>query len=136
MAKVKIVKQINFETKNNVGVLAIISSALSAARLNIKAICAYGMGKKAYFMLVTNNNAKARKVLSGLKAKTAVDDVIAVEMPSGVGQLKKTAAKISDAGIDIQYMYGTVGTGKTSVCIFKAANNRKALKVLKSGKRT
>ncbi len=130
MAKAKKIKQINFETKNKVGLLSTVSYALSAAKINIKAICAYGMGNKAYFMLVTNNNVKARKVLAKLRAKTVEDDVIAVEMPNRVGQLKKAAAKIADAGIDIQYMYGTVGTGKTSVCIFKTANDRKAIKVL------
>ncbi len=134
MAKTKLVKQINFETKNKVGILSDVSSALSAARVNIRAICAYGMGNKAYFMLVTSNNTKAKRVLAKLKAKTAADDVIAVEMPSGAGQLKKTAQKISNAGINIQYMYGTVGIGKTSVCIFKTADDRKALKVLKSKK--
>ncbi|GBE05112.1 MAG TPA: ACT domain-containing protein [Nitrospirae bacterium] len=130
MAKAKKVKQINFETRNKVGLLSTVTTALSSARINIKAICAYGMDKKAYFMLVTSNNAKARKILAKLKAKTTEDDVIAVEMSSGAGQLKKAAVKISNAGIDIQYMYGTVGKGKTSVCIFKTDNDRKALKVL------
>ena len=130
MAKAKKIKQINFETKNKVGVLAAVSTALSAAKINIKAICAYAMGEKAYFMLVTNNNAKARRVLAKLKAKTAEDDVIAIEIPNKVGQLKKTAIKIANAGIDIQYMYGTAGAGKASVCILKTSNNTKALKVI------
>lgn len=130
MAKAKKIKQINFEMKNKVGVLLEVSSALSDAKVNIKAICAYGMGEKAYFMLVTNNNAKARRVLAKLRVKTSEDEIIAVEMPNRVGQLKKAASKIANAGIDIQYMYGTVGIGKTSVCIFKTANDRKALKVL------
>jgi hypothetical protein len=130
MAKAKKLRQINFEMKNKVGALSGVNSALSDAKVNIKAICAYGMGNKAYFMLATNNNAKARRVLAKLKAKTKEDDVIAVEMPNRVGQLKKAASKIADAGINIQYMYGTVGTGKTSVCIFKTANDKKALKAL------
>ncbi len=130
MAKAKKLRQINFEMKNKVGALSGVTSALSDAKVNIKAICAYGMGNKAYFMLATNNNAKARRVLAKLKAKTKEDDVIAVEMPNRIGQLKKAASKIADAGINIQYMYGTVGTGKTSVCIFKTANDKKALKVL------
>jgi len=131
MAKASKVKQINFETKNKMGMLSEISTALSRAKVNIKAICAYGMGEKAYFMLVTNNNSKARRVLVKLKAKTVEDDVIAVEMPNRIGQLKKAADMIAGAGIDIQYMYGTAGVGKTSLCIFKTANDKKALKVFK-----
>ncbi len=130
MAKAKKVKQISFETKNKVGILSMVTTALSAARVNIKAICAYGMKNKAYFMLIASDNAKARKILEKLKAKTVEDDVIAVEMPGRAGQLKKTALKISNAGIDIHYMYGTVSPGKTSVCIFKTSNDKKALGAL------
>ncbi len=131
MAAVKKVKQIHFETKNKVGLLSTISTALSAARVNINAICAYGMENKAYFMLVTNNNTKAKRVLKKLKAKTAEDTVIAVEMPNRVGQAKQMANKLSNAGIDIHYVYGTVGGGKTSTCILKTDNDTKALKILK-----
>ena len=130
MAKAIKVKQLNFETKNKIGILSTITTALSSARVNIKAICAYGLDKKSYFMLVTSNNAKAKKVLAKLKAKTVEDDVIAVEMTTGVGQLKKAAIKISNAGVDILYMYGSVGAGKNAVCIFKTTNNNKALKAL------
>jgi len=80
--------------KNKVGALSEVSSALSDAKVNIKAICAYGMGNKAYFMLITNNNAKTRRVPAKLKAKTGEDDVIAVEMPNRVGQLKKAASTV------------------------------------------
>ncbi len=130
MAKAQKLKQINFEMKNKVGLLSEVSSALSSAKVNIKSICAYGMEKKACFMLVTNNNTKAKRALSKMKIKSEEEDVIAVEMPNRVGVLKKVANKIADAGIDIQYMYGTVGTGKTSVCIFKTDNDQKALKVI------
>ena len=131
MAKVTKVKQLVFEIRNRVGALAEISAMLSAARVNIKAICAYSMGKKGYFMLVTSNNTKAKRALAKLKIKTSSEDVIAAEMSNQVGQLKKTTARISDAGIDIEYMYGTAGTGKAAICIFKTANDNKAIKVIR-----
>ncbi len=130
MAKTKKFRQINLEMKNRVGLLSEVCSALSAAKVNIKAVCAYGMEKKAYVMLLTSNNTKAKKALVKVKAKITEDDVIAVEMSNHIGQLKKTADRIADAGIDILYMYATAGTGKTSVGVFKTDNDRKALKVL------
>ncbi len=130
MAKAEKLKQINFEMNNRVGLLSEVNSVLSSAKVNIKSICAYGLGKKAYFMLVTNNNTKAKRALSKMKIKSEEENVIAVEMPNRVGMLKKVAGKIADTGINIQYMYGTVGTGKTSVCIFKTDNDTKALKVI------
>jgi hypothetical protein len=113
---------------NKVGLLSEIGTALAGAKVNITAICAYGMENKAYFMLLTESNAKAKKALSPLRVEIEEEDVITVEIPNKVGELQKVAKKIADAGIDIYYMYGTVGTGKTSVCVFKTANNNKAIK--------
>ena len=53
-----------------------------------------------------------------------------MEIPNKVGELQKVAKKIADAGIDIYYMYGTVGTGKSSLCVFKTADDNKAIKVI------
>ncbi len=130
MAKAKKVKQLSFIMPNKVGLLSEIGTALAGAKVNITAICAYGMENKAYFMLVTESNAKAKKALGPLKVKIEEEDVITVEMPNKVGELQKVAEKIADAGIDIYYMYGTVGTGKSSICVFKTANDNKAIKVI------
>ena len=58
-----------------------------------------------------------------------MDDMITVEMPNKVGELQKVAKKISDAGIDINYIYGSPMKGKMTI-ILKTANDKKALKVL------
>jgi hypothetical protein len=131
MAKAIIMKQISFETRNKVGQLESVTSVLKDARINIKALCAYGMGKKAYFMLVTNNNTKAKRALKKLKVKTREEGVVGIEMQNRIGQLKNIASKVADAGIDIQYVYGTTGVGKSSLCILKTVNDTRALKALK-----
>ena len=63
MAKAKKAKQLSFALSNRVGLLSKVSTALSDAKINMHAICAYGMGKQAYFMVVTDKNAKAKKAL-------------------------------------------------------------------------
>jgi len=130
MAKAKKVKQLSLTMSNKVGLLSEIGTALAGAKVNITAICAYGMENKAYFMLVTESNAKAKKALSPLEVKIEEEDVITVEMPNKVGELQKVAEKIADAGIDIYYMYGTAGTGKSSICVFKTADDTKAIRVI------
>jgi hypothetical protein len=130
MPKAKRSKQLSFALSNRVGLLSKVSTAISDAKVNMHAICAYGMGKQAYFMVVTDKNAQAKKALSKLKKNIAEEDVIAVEMPNRVGALQKVAQKIADAGIDIIYMYGTAGTGKASMCIFKTVDDKKAIRVI------
>jgi hypothetical protein len=130
MAKAKKAKQLSFALSNRVGLLSQLSSALADAKINMQAICAYEMGKQAYFMVVTDKNAKAKKALGKLKKNIAEEEVVSVEMPNRAGALQKIAQKISDAGIDIIYMYGTAGTGKASICVFKTVDDKKAVKAI------
>jgi hypothetical protein len=58
-----------------------------------------------------------------------VEEVIAVEMPNKVGQLRQAAKQISDAGVDIHYVYGSPVKGKMTV-IFKTSDDKKALRAL------
>ena len=122
-------KQLSFTLPNKIGLLWELTSFITAARINIEAICAYGMGDEGYFMIITDNNAKAKKVISQMGAEVKIEEVIAVEVTNEVGQLQQLAKKISDAGTDISYVYGSPVKRKMTL-IFKTANDRKALKAL------
>jgi len=130
MAKAKRVKQLNITMPNKAGLLSEISSAIAGAKVDISAICAYEMDRKAYFMAVTESNAKTKKALAPLKAVIEEEDVVMVELPNKVGSLQQVAKKIADAGIDIIYIYATAGTGKLSYCVFKSVDDKKAIRVL------
>jgi hypothetical protein len=130
MAKAKKSKQLSFSMINRVGLLSEISTVITDAKINMHAICAYAMDGEAYFMLVTENNVKAKKVLSKLGIAAGAEDVLSVEMQNKKGELQKIAKKIADAGIDVDYLYGTAGTGKTSTCVFKTADDNKAMRVI------
>lgn len=130
MAKAMKSKQLSFSMPDKVGLLSDISTAIAKAKVNIVGGCAYGMENRAYFMLITDNNAKAKKAVGPFGAGFTEDDVISVEMPNKVGELQKVAKKIADAGINIHFMYGTAGAGKTSICVFKTDDDKKAIKVI------
>jgi hypothetical protein len=84
----------------------------------------------AYFMLTTNSNAKAKKALAPFGAAIEERDVVEVEVADKPGELQKVAKKVADAGIDIEYMYATAGSGKKETCIFMTADNAKAIKAI------
>jgi hypothetical protein len=130
MAKAIKVKQLSFSLPNNVGLLMEITEALTKAKINIEAICAYAWEElDASFMMVTDNNTKAKKVLSKMGAKVELEEVLALEVPNKVGELNKATKKIAFAGIDIYYLYGSPAKGKMTL-IFKTENDKKALKAL------
>lgn len=130
MEKAMKIKQLSFSLPNRIGLLSELSSFLTAAKINIEAICAYGMGDEGYFMIVTDNNSKAKKVISQMGAEVKVEDVLAAEVPNKVGQLREVAKKISDAGVDIHYVYGSPAKGKMTL-ILKTADDKRVLKALK-----
>jgi hypothetical protein len=130
MAKAKKAKEMSFSMTDKVGLLSEVSAAIAGAKVNITAICAYGMEDEGYFMLTTDGNAKARKALAPLNVEIEESDVVEVELANKPGELQKVAKKIADAGIDIEYMYATAGTGRTTTCIFKTADDKKAIRVV------
>ena len=129
MIKATKVKQLSFSLPSRIGLLSEVSSFITAAKINIEGICAYEMGEQGFFMLITDNNTKAKKILSAMGAEVTSEEIITVEMPNRLGELQKVAKKISDAGIDITYIYGSPAKGKMTI-VLKTANDKKALKVL------
>ena len=129
MANARRAREISFTMPNKVGLLSEVTTAIAKAKVNITAICAYGMENNAFFMLTTNSNAKAKKALTPLGMAIEEKDVVEVEMPNKPGELQKVAKKIADAGIDIAYVYATAGGGKTT-CVFRSADDQRAIKVI------
>lgn len=130
MAKIMKMKQLSFSLPNRIGLLSELTSFITGAKINIEAICAYGMGEDGYCMLITDNNTKAKKVISYMGADVKTEDVIAVEVPNKIGQLQQVAKKISNAGIDIYYVYGSPVKSRMTF-ILKTADDKKAIRVLK-----
>jgi len=128
--KVTKAKQLSFSLPNKVGLMFEVAAAIAAEKVNLEAICAYEMEDQGWFMLIADNTAKAKRAISKLTKEVQADDVFYVEVPNRPGQLEAVSRKISDAGIDIEYIYGSPGKGRAAVLVFKTANDRKALRAL------
>jgi hypothetical protein len=129
MTKATKVKLLTFSLPNKIGLLSELTSFLTAAGINIEGIQAYGVGEEGRFVLLTDNNAKAGKLISYMGAEVKTEGGIAVELQNKAGQLQRMAKKISDAGLDISYVYGSPVRGKMTV-ILKTADDKKALRIL------
>ena len=130
MFKIMKLKQLAFVVPNRVGLLSELTTFLANGKINIEALCAYGRGPEGVFMIVTDNNAKAKKILNQMGAEVKTEEVIAVELPNRPGQLQKVARKVSEADVDIQYVYVSPAKGRMTV-VFKTADDKKILRALK-----
>lgn len=125
----KRVKELKFSVRNKVGVLAAITSALKAARVNIIHATAWVEGSKGFFNIVTNHNAKAKKALSALNIRASEGDVIVLTLQNKVGALERAAKKLAKAKVSISCLSATTAGPRTSVLIH-TTNNAKAARAV------
>ena len=123
-------KQISFEMPNKVGLVAEISAALSKAKINIMSLFGIETGDMAIFMLITSDNAAAKKLLKKMGADAGATDVVTIEMPNKPGEFSKVSDIIARAGIDILTVMGTAGSAKSSMIVIKTSDDKKVLKLL------
>ncbi len=130
----KTVKEITATFPDSVGLTSKVASALAAADVNILAGTGYsasGYRTMATFTFIVNDLARAERALDKIGACEIHDlSVIMVETENKVGALERISKLIADAGINIYYFYSTTTSGKTATCVFKTADDRKAIKVL------
>jgi hypothetical protein len=121
---------------DSMGLTAKVAAAVAAEKVNILAGTGYsasGLRRKATFTLIVDNLEKAERALERIGADEIQDSmVILVETENKVGALEKISKAIYDAGINIYYFYSTTSSGKTATCVFKTADDQKAIKVLRS----
>jgi len=130
MAKVTKVNQLMVETPDEVGMMAKVCSAISDAGVNIKAISAYVKEGKGYFMLLTDDNAKAEQALKSAGFAVSQEEVVAVELENEIGAAKRMAKKLADAGVNLKKCYGSTGNGTMALLVFNSSDNEKAIRTL------
>lgn len=123
-------KQLSFEMPNKVGLMAEISAALSKSKINIISLFGIETGDMAIVMLITSDNAAAKKLLKKMGADAGAIDVITVEMPNKPGEFSKVSDIIARAGIDIHTVMATAGSARNSMIVLKTSDDKKVLKLL------
>lgn len=133
MEKVLKKTELLIHTENKVGVLDEITSLIAESGANIENICAYTMGAKADFFLLTDDNAKVKKVLAGRGYTIEEREVIVVGLWNRPGALSHAAKLFKEKGINLQTVYGTSSPkGERTTIIFCADDNQKASEVFDS----
>jgi hypothetical protein len=133
MNKVKLVKQIVATTGNDVGEFFKITTILTEAKVNLTGICAWGQETEAHFALLTDNEARAMAALSAKGIKTAEQEAVAVMLEDKVGAAQTIAKRIKEAGINLDYVYGTTCGCKdtNALLILVSKENAKIISCLK-----
>jgi hypothetical protein len=123
MTVARMTKEIIAVVPARVGLLADVTEAIKVAGVNITAVSAYERDGQGKFLLVTDDNDAASKALARLNADVREKDVVVVELPDRPGALEEVARKVAEAGINIEYTFGTVGPGGVARVVLKTSDD-------------
>jgi hypothetical protein len=131
-AEVKTLVQFSVFLVNKPGVLAQVTGALAAEKINLVAMTLVDSQEHGVLRMVIENAGEARQVLKKLNLPMTETEVLCVDLPNRPGALADVATMLGKQHININYAYVTSGApgGRTSG-IFKVADQSKALHVLK-----
>jgi hypothetical protein len=114
------------------GTLGKLCQALAEQSVNILAFQSFTHGKgKSTVRLVLDNPAVAKSILDRQKTDYTETEVAKVTLTHRPGELARAAARLGDAGINIDYAYCGVDPGtNATMLLFGVADASKAAKVL------
>ena len=124
------IQQISVFVENKQGKLVETVKTLAENDINIRAMSIADTKDFGILRMITSDNAKTREVLS---ADTVVNttDVIAVKMADRPGALYKVIDILSEAGVNIEYMYAfTASDALGAYVVFRVDDVAQAQKLL------
>ena len=132
MAEVKTLNQFSVFLVNKPGVLAQVTGALAAAKINLVAMTLVDSQEHGVLRMVAENAPDARGVLTKLNLPMTETEVLCIDLPNRPGALADVATLLGRNHININYAYVTSGApGGRTTGILKVADQNKAMHVLK-----
>jgi hypothetical protein len=117
---------------NKPGILAQVTRALAAEKINIVALTLVDSSEHGVFRFVASATEPARQALARLNLPTTETDVLQMELSNRPGALADVAERLGEAHVNINYAYCTSGApGGRTTAILKVGDLTKAQRVLK-----
>ena len=122
--------QLTVVLENKPGQLAKLAAALKKAQVNILAISVVDSVDTGVIRMVVDSPAKAKQALTRAKMTVTQQLVLIANLPNEPGTLQGYAARLSAAGVNINYVYGSVTkTGSEGLIVLGVDKLGQALKV-------
>lgn len=123
-------KQISVFLENKTGRLSHVTRVLGEANINIRALSVADTSDFGILRIIVSDPEQAYKILKEAGFTVSETEVIAVQVPDSPGGLADILEEVSDATLNIEYLYAFLGTSENdALVIFKVedfAKGRKA----------
>lgn len=112
------------------GLIADVTAAIRTAGVNLEAISAYESDGLGRFLIVTDNNTRAAIALELMGAKPYEKQVVLADIENRPGALEEVTRMLSDAGINLEYVYGASGIVGNARFVLATTDDEKACSLL------
>lgn len=129
------IKQLSIFIENKSGTLIRVLNMLSKAGIQIIASTLADTKDYGIYRVLCNQPAQAYMLLKEEGINVQLSDVLALSIDDTPGCAAKAVSKISDAGVNILYLYSFLWKGR-GVLVFRTDNNEKANEVIMLNKMT
>lgn len=120
-------KQISVFLENKAGRLSHVTRVLGEAGINIRALSIADTSDFGILRIIVSDPEKAYKILKDAGFTVSETEVIAVQVPDSPGGLATVLEQMSDANLNIEYLYAFLGTSEDdALVIFKVEDFAKA----------
>ena len=125
------VEQLSVFLENKAGRLLEVTEALAAERINIRALSLADNSDFGILRLIVDDNEKAKNILREKGLTVGRTNVVAVEVVDEPGGLNRILQVLSDAKINVEYMYAVVQKDDDrATLIFRFDRTEQALEAL------
>ena len=127
-----IAKQLTVKLENRPGALAELCTELAKVAVNIEAIQASETRPIGPIRLLVSHPDAAKKVFDRLGAKYSEEDVLAIPIKNRPGSLGRLTRKLADKGINVEYLYATIGrSARPALIVLGVADVEAAARVVR-----
>ncbi len=124
-------EQISIFLENKSGRLADVTSVLSEADINIRALFLADTADFGILRLLVNDTEKAKEILKQHGFTVGKTEVVAIEVPDRPGGLAGILNVLKQEGINVEYMYAFVQkSGEHAIIVFRFDETEKAISLL------
>lgn len=126
-----VIKQLRIAMKNRPGALAELCSELAKRAVNISAIQANEAAPDTIRMVATPLDV-AKKVCDNMNLEFREETAIAAHLADRPGSLGRLTRKLAEKGINIEYVYGSIGkSAERALVVIGVADVDAAARILK-----
>ena len=126
------IKQISVFVENEPGSMMRVTSALTEAHINIRAVASFDTPEFGILRLVVDKPTEAKGYLTERGFVVRVNDVIGAELEDKKGNLNQMLAVLAENSINVRYIYSfVIREGRAPVLVFSTDDYEKAASILK-----